>query len=377
VRILVTGGAGFIGSHLVDELLDRRHEVTVLDNLDPQVHGTDAREPRHLSGHLRAGAVHFLRGDVADRETVGRALEGVEAVVHLAAAVGVGQSMYRPYYYVHTNATGTAALLDGLVRAKARVGKLVVASSMSLYGEGAYRCPSCGGAVGRERTEAQLGEGRWEVLCAQCGSPLEPLPTPESKAPEIASVYAATKKHQEELFVAFGRAYRIPTLALRFFNVFGPRQALGNPYTGVAAIFLTRLLNGRPPLIFEDGRQSRDFIDVKDVARALRLAVDFAGDGVHILNIGTGRPITVVGVAESLARRLGRDVRPQLLGQYRSGDIRHCYADPSRARAVLGFEATRTFEEGLSDLVAWCQHEQPSDAAETSLAELRAQGLVR
>lgn len=377
MKILVTGGAGFIGSHLVDGLVARKHDVVVLDNLDPQVHGKGVQEPVHLQSHLASGAVRFLRGDVTDRAALTIAMEGVETIVHLAAAVGVGQSMYEPYYYVHTNGCGTGLLLDLVVAARDRIRKLVVASSMSLYGEGMTRCPSCGGHRGRERTEEQLQEGRWEIACAACGRDMEPLPTPETKTPEIASVYAATKKHQEDLFVSFGRAYRIPTFALRFFNVFGARQSLGNPYTGVAAIFLSRLLNGKAPLLFEDGGQSRDFIDVRDVAQAVRLAVEYDRPGIHVLNVGTGRRVTVAEVAEKLAKHLDRDIAPQMLGRYRAGDIRQCIADPTAARQVLGFEAAHSFESGLPDLVAWCRSTQPPDGVETSLAVLKEKGLVR
>jgi dTDP-L-rhamnose 4-epimerase len=318
-----------------------------------------------------------VKGDVTDRPALVSALEGAEAVVHLAAAVGVGQSMYEPLYYVRNNDLATGELLDVLVPLRDRIRKLVVASSMSLYGEGAYRCPSCGGSTGRERDQAQLAASQWEVLCRTCGTALQPIPTPETKTPEIASIYAATKKHQEELFVTFGRAYGIPTFALRFFNAFGPRQALGNPYTGVAAIFLTRLLNGHPPLVFEDGRQSRDLIDVRDVAQALLLAVESPAAGAHVLNVGTGRPMTIVGVAEALARHLGTDIRPQLLEKYRVGDIRHCFAETGCAREVLGFQARRTLEDGLPDLVAWCRDQRPADTVSSSLEDLRARNLVR
>jgi dTDP-L-rhamnose 4-epimerase len=376
-NVLVTGGAGFIGSHLVDRLVERGHAVTVIDNLDPQVHGPGASEPLHLAAHVAAGAVRFLRGDVCDRAALRQALEGTDSVVHLAAVVGVGQSMYQPHYYVHNNGVGSALLLELVVPLRQRVRKLIVASSMSLYGEGAYGCSSCGGSRPLPRSAEQMAEGRFEVQCARCGDELVPLPTPESKPPEIESVYAATKKHQEDLFLAFGRAYGIPTFALRFFNVFGPRQSLGNPYTGVAAIFLSRLLNERPPLVFEDGRQSRDFVDVRDIAEALLRAVEFDGDGAHVLNVGTGRRTTINDVADALASSLGVEIEPVRLGQYRAGDIRHCVADPTRARELLGFEARRTLAEGLPELIAWCREQRPPDHVEQSLDELVKQGLVR
>jgi dTDP-L-rhamnose 4-epimerase len=377
MNVLVTGGAGFIGSHLVDELVARAHVVTVLDNLDPQVHGTATKTPRHLATHVVNGTVRFHLGDVTDPGALKASMEGVEAVVHLAAVVGVGQSMYEPYYYVHTNATGTGLLLDLVARNPKPIRKLVVASSMSLYGEGASRCPTCGGGAGAERSEEQLAASRWEIVCAGCGSDMEPVGTPETKVPAIASVYAATKKHQEDLFVSFGRAYRIPTFALRFFNVFGSRQSLGNPYTGVAAIFLSRLLNGRPPLIFEDGGQSRDFVDVRDVVVALVKATEFQGEGTHVLNVGTGRRTSVARVAQTLSSQLGLDLKPQILGKYRAGDIRHCVADTTEARRVLGFQARYSLDEGIPDLINWCRNEQPPDGVEASFAELTKKGLVR
>jgi dTDP-L-rhamnose 4-epimerase len=377
MRTLVTGGAGFIGSHLVDLLAERALAVTVLDNLDPQVHGPGVREPRFLSRHMSSGRLRFIHGDVTDRGALAAALENVDTVVHLAAAVGVGQSMYQPHHYVHTNGCGTGLLLDLLVAARGRIKKLIVASSMSLYGEGAYRCPDCGRDAIRPRDEAQLGRGRWEVACERCDADMDPIPTPETKPAEIASVYAATKKHQEDLFVSFGRAYGIPTFALRFFNVFGRRQSLSNPYTGVAAIFLSRLLNDRPPLVFEDGHQSRDFIDVRDVAQAVLMAVESPEPGAHVLNVGTGRGTSVAEVARQLAGRLGVPIEPELLGRFRAGDIRHCIADVSRAEAVLGFRARYSLEEGLPDLIEWCRNERPPDQVEMGLDELRAKGLVR
>jgi dTDP-L-rhamnose 4-epimerase len=377
VKILVTGGAGFIGSHVVDLLVARGHQVRVLDNLDPQVHGPGAAEPRHILGHVRAQAVEFRRGDVTDSAAMQDALEGVESVIHLAATVGVGQSMYEPLYYVHTNATGTGLLLDRIAKNARPMRKLVVASSMSLYGEGAFRCAACGGEAAGERTRERLEGGRWEVPCAGCGADMQPLPTPETKAADIASVYAATKKHQEDLVVSFGRAWRIPSFALRFFNVYGARQSLRNPYTGVAAIFLSRYLSDRPPLIFEDGGQSRDFIDVRDVADAIVRAAEFEGAGQYVLNIGTGRPTRVSELAKSLAHGLGVSIGPQYLGKYRAGDIRHCFSDASRAREVLGFEARFALEGGLPDLITWCRGEQVQDEVERSLKELADRRLVQ
>lgn len=377
MKVLVTGGAGFIGSHVVDRLTARGDGVVVIDNLDPQVHGKDATEAVHISQHVKSRAVRFLRADILDREALSKALDGAEVVVHLAAAVGVGQSMYEPYYYVNTNATGTGLLLDLIAKNGRNVGKLVVASSMSLYGEGAYLCSGCGGTKARPRDEEQLRRGQWENLCARCGQGLTPRQTPEDKPAEIASVYAATKKHQEDLVVSFGKAYNIPSFALRFFNVYGPRQSLSNPYTGVAAIFMSRLMNHNPPLVFEDGEQSRDFIYVDDVADSVLRAIDYPGSGTHVLNIGTGRPVTVRQVAAVLAEKLGVDREPRLLNRYRAGDIRHCFSDPAKAQTVLGFRATTSLEDGMNRLIDWSRNSQARDDSEQCLAELETYSLVR
>jgi dTDP-L-rhamnose 4-epimerase len=377
MKVLVTGGAGFIGSHVVDRLVRRGDDVVVLDNLDPQVHGRDATEPTNIASHVASRAIEFIRADVQEREPFRRALRGAEAVVHLAAAVGVGQSMYEPLHYVNTNGGGTGQLLQLLTESEDKISKLVVASSMSLYGEGAYACRKCGGSTPRPRDEAQLGRGEWEVQCADCGAPLSPEPTPEDKPADIASIYAATKKHQEDLAVSFGRAYDIPTFALRFFNVYGPRQSLSNPYTGVAAIFMSRLLNQNPPLVFEDGEQSRDFIHVEDIAEAVVRAVDFSGAGAHVLNVGTGRPVTIRQVATLLAKHMNVEIAPQALNRYRAGDIRHCIADTRRMEKVLGFRAKHGFEDGVGSLIEWSRGEIARDTVEQSMAELQTHKLVR
>lgn len=377
MKILVTGGAGFIGSHVVERLVGAGDEVTVLDNLDPQVHGDQG--PRNIEKLIAADSIRWIHGDVCNREALARALDGVEAVIHLAAVVGVGQSMYEPYYYVHNNGSGTGLLLELLAERsrQSRISRLVVASSMSLYGEGAYRCRACGGDEPAPRAEEDLQRGDWETRCARCSSQLTPLPTPESKRPDIASIYAATKKHQEELVVAFGRAYGVPSFALRFFNVYGPRQSLSNPYTGVAAIFLSRLINRREPLLFEDGLQSRDFIYVDDVADAVVASAHATVPDCHVVNVGTGRSVSILEVARTLATTLGVDIEPKRLGRYRAGDVRHCFADTARARALLGFEAKWRFEDGARRLVEWSRSERASDRVEASLKELEERLLVQ
>jgi len=372
-RILVTGGAGFIGSHVVDELVAAGYEVTALDSLEPQVHGPARTPPPYLNPKARTvWADLAAEGDVLDR-----LLPETDAVIHLAAVVGVSQSMYEISRYVRANTAGTAILLEKLTRFRDRVRKLVVASSMSVYGEGAYRCPNCGPAYPRSRPEAQLAARDWEPRCPACGAVLEPCPTPEEKPLMPESVYAVTKRDQEELALTVGRAYRIPTVALRFFNVYGPRQALSNPYTGVAAIFSARLLNGRPPVVYEDGRQTRDFIHVRDVARACRLALERDGANYEAVNIGTGRPVPVLEVARTLARALGRPIEPEVAGRYRAGDIRHCYADITRARRLLGFEPEVAFEAGMGGLAAWVAGQAAEDRWAEAAAELERRGLTR
>lgn len=368
-KVLITGGAGFIGSHLADELLAHGYGVRVLDSLDPQVHGEGRRRPEYL-----AKDVELVVGDVTDSDQVSRALHDVDAVYHFAAAVGVGQSMYEVAHYTRTNNLGTAVLLEAL--AKNPVERLVVASSMSLYGEGLYQGASGAPRVVGERTLEQLKSGQWEFL-AEDGSVLQPMPTPESKQPALASVYALSKYDQERLCLMIGRAYNIPTVALRFFNAYGPRQALSNPYTGVLAIFAARLLNGNPPAIFEDGLQQRDFLSVHDIARCCRLALETPAAAGEVFNVGSGEPRTVRDIAAKLGKVLGREgMQPEILGKYRVGDIRHCYADIGKARRVLGFTPQVRLEDGLVELSSWLAGQAAVDRVAQASAELSARGLT-
>jgi dTDP-L-rhamnose 4-epimerase len=371
-KILVTGGAGFIGSHVVDRLVERGDDVIVLDNLDPQVHGPAAARAPYLPP-----AARFIHGDVRDPAAVATALDGVGAVIHLAAAVGVGQSMYTPHYYTSVNVDGQGVLMEAMAAEPSRWRRFVVASSMSIYGEGAYRCGAHGVVTPLPRSEERLARGDWEPPCPLCATPLKPILTGEQKPLQHSSIYAITKKTQEELALCFGAAYGLPTLALRFFNVFGSRQALSNPYTGVAAIFMARLKNGRAPLVFEDGGQSRDFVHVSDVADAVVRALDAPAHVSGAFNVCTGRPVTVRRVAEVLAERLGLDLAPEIVGRYRAGDIRHCVGDPTRMREVLGFAARTSFAEGLDELIAWAERQSAQDRVDASMAELERQHLIR
>ncbi len=368
-QVLITGGAGFIGSHLADELIANGYRVRALDALLPQVHGESRSRPSYLHPE-----VDLVVGDVRDRDAVRRALDGVEAVYHFAAAVGVGQSMYEVAHYTAVNNLGTAMLMEALIERP--VGRLVVASSMSVYGEGLFRAPDGRLVPGADRTLAQLQSGEWELRGVH-EEVLAPLPTPETKIPALSSVYALSKYDQERLCLITGRAYNIPTVALRFFNVYGPRQALSNPYTGVLAIFASRLMNGNPPLIFEDGLQQRDFVNVHDVARACRLAMEVRDAAGRVLNIGSGRAVTVRDVAKSLGEVMGKPhIRPAVTGKYRMGDIRHCFADITLARKVLGYEPQVEFQEGMAELALWLEGQVATDRVAEARAELEARGLT-
>lgn len=368
-QVLITGGAGFIGSHLADELLASGYRVRVLDTLDAQVHGDGRRRPDYLDPQ-----VEVIVGDVCDREAVHKALHGVHAVYHFASAVGVGQSMYEIAHYTRVNNLGTAVLLEALVARP--VERLVVASSMSLYGEGLYRNGRGEVKAGGERTLDQLRRGDWE-LHDEDGSVLVPAPTPETKQPALASVYALSKFDQERMCLMIGRAYNIPTVALRFFNAYGPRQALSNPYTGVLAIFAARLLNDSPPKIFEDGLQQRDFVSVYDVARGCRLALEAGAAAGDVFNIGSGQPLTVRDVAARLARVMGKErIEPEIVGKYRVGDIRHCFADIGKAQRVLGYAPQVTLDSGMAELAAWLESQAAVDKVAQASAELAARGLT-
>jgi dTDP-L-rhamnose 4-epimerase len=361
--VLITGGAGFIGSHLSDALIARGYRVRVLDSLVEQVHG-GADRPEYLSDD-----VELIVGDVRERGLVREALDGADAVVHLAARVGVGQSMYEIDEYVSANTHGTAVLLEALLDKP--VGKLVVASSMSIYGEGLYAPVA---AV--ERRLEDLEARRWDPRGAG-GEPLTPLATTEEKPAANSSVYALTKYDQERLCLVYGAAYGVPTVAMRFFNVYGPRQALSNPYTGVLAIFASRLLNGKRPLVYEDGEQRRDFVNVRDVASACVLALEHGGADGHAVNVGSGRSVTVNEIARSLGDVLGLDAEPEVTGKFRAGDIRHCFADISKARELLGYEPQVELEDGMRELAAWLETQTADDRVDDATAELVARGLAR
>jgi dTDP-L-rhamnose 4-epimerase len=366
--VLITGGAGFIGRFVCKELLNRGHKVRVLDSLIEQVHG-DTERPEDLPAD-----VELIRADVRNGDAVTKALKGVDSVIHLAAEVGVGQSMYAVERYTSVNDVGTAVLTEKLIDNPVR--RIVTASSMSIYGEGLYRDQDGNFVQDAERAPRTSERQSWEPLDKQ-GRPLTPVATPEWKHPNLASIYALGKYVQERTTMIMAGAYGMEGVCLRLFNVYGPGQALSNPYTGVLAIFASRLLNGQKPVIFEDGEQRRDFVYVGDVARAFADALELPQAVGGVFNIGSGHDRSVTQVAQSLARAMNRnDIEPEIAGKTRVGDIRHCFCDTSLAADRLGFRATRDFEEGLAELAEWVAQQEAIDRVDQARSELETRGLV-
>ncbi|MCD6326118.1 SDR family NAD(P)-dependent oxidoreductase [bacterium] len=372
-RVLVTGGAGFIGSHIVDRLLEGGYEVAVYDNLDRQVHGPEQNIPDYLSKDIE-----FIKGDVRDRDSLYKAIVGRNVVYHEAAAVGVGQSMYEIARYTEINTMGGAILLDILANEKHQVEKVLVASSMSIYGEGKYDCPQCGAIFPKLRPESQLANGDWEMQCPKCGAVAKPLPTDEDKPLYPTSIYAVNKRDHEEMFLSTGVAYKLPTVALRYFNVYGPRQALSNPYTGVCAIFGSRILNDHAPIIFEDGLQSRDFINVRDIAEANVLALESDKANYQVFNVGSGKGISVLDIANILIDKVGKveGLTPQIVNKFRAGDIRHCFADITKIKTLLGFAPKVSFGDGMAELTKWVSEQTATDGVESAIEELKRRNLT-
>jgi dTDP-L-rhamnose 4-epimerase len=412
-HVLVTGGAGFIGSHLVDALAARGHVVRVFDSLEPQVHGP-LREQGRWPDYANADAEYIL-GDVRDREGLGRALEGIDVIYHLAAATGVGQSMYQIGKYVEVNVQGTANLLDALANSPRRVRKLVLASSRAVYGEGAYVCEGCGLVHPTVRSPAQLDAGEWELPCPRCGGSIAPVPTPETLPPDPGSIYGVTKLAQEQLCLVTGRTYGLEVTALRLFNVYGPRQSPSNPYTGIFTAFLGRLAAGEAPEVYEDGLMTRDFVHVSDAVRAFVAAAETQpestrggrgdaareysggtrggedaetrgrGDAAReysgetrggVYNIGSGRATAILEVARVLCDVCAVAAVPRVSGAARVGDIRHCSADNAAAGVTLGYTPAVELAAGLATLRT---DDREGPAADLTVArrELAQAGLLR
>lgn len=366
-KILVTGGAGFIGSHLVDRLVKDKKEVIVLDNFDKQVH--QGKKPVYLN----KGAT-YIEGDIRDGRALKKSLNGVDTIFHFAAKVGVGQSMYEIKEYVDANTMGTAFLWDYIVNNKVKVKKFIVASSMSIYGEGAYTCAKCGEVTPYLRADEELKRKIWEPVCPACSAELKAIPTREDKKLLSTSVYAITKKDQEELSINIGVSYKIPTVALRFFNVYGPRQSLSNPYTGACAIFSSRVKNDNSPLIFEDGLQTRDFIDVRDIIDACILAMESPKADYKVFNVGSGKATTIKEVANTLIDLYGKNMNLEIVNRYRVGDIRHCYGDITKVKEI-GFMPKISLRDGLKNLVEWGKGEEAVDMTDKANLELDKRNL--
>lgn len=369
-RVLVTGGAGFIGSFLVDALVEKGHAVTVFDNLDSQVHPS-GNPPAYLNKDCR-----FVQGDVRDYEALSEVVCESEIIFHKAGAVGVGQSQYEIKKYIDVNTGGTANLLDILVNRKNRVEKLVVAASMSSYGEGVYRCSKCGTVRPQLRTQEQMALGDWQINCPRCKRAVEPVPTDEQAVQNCNSIYAFSKKDQEDMVINIGTTYRIPSVALRYFNVYGPRQSLSNPYTGVAAIFMSRLKNDNAPVIYEDGRQTRDFISIHDIVRANIMAMEKKEADYEIFNVGSGNPLEIKDIAQTLADLLGKAIQPKITNRFRKGDVRHCFADISKISKLLGFKPSVSFSDGMQEYIDWSMNEKAVDYFDKASAELKEKGLL-
>lgn len=368
-KILVTGGAGFIGSHLVDALIDRGYKVRVLDNLYKQIHPS-GKLPKYFNSKAE-----FIKGDVTKRADWLKALDGADAVYHFAAAVGVGQSMYEIAHYVNVNSLGTALMLDILANYKHKIKKMIVAASMSSYGEGSYCCKKCGVVKPPLRSPKQLNKRDFEVKCPICNRLVNPIATQEDAKQNSNSIYAIGKKEQEEMVLNIGQAYNIPAVAMRYFNVYGTRQSLSNPYNGVVAIFISRVKNRKPQIINEDGLQTRDFIHIKDVTSANIAALEKSSADYQVFNVGTGKPVSILEVAKVLNKLFNSDMKPIISYKVRKLDVRHCYADISKIKRLLDWSPKVSFSQGLREAIEWGKREHSVDRVDRAMQELAARGL--
>lgn len=357
MRVLVTGGAGFIGSYTVDMLIEKGYDVRILDNLEPQVHGN--KKPSYLNPKAE-----FVNADITNSKTWKKCLEDIDMVVHLAALVSVGQSMYQPVRFLDVNTLGTAKLYETLLKNKRfrkNISRIVVASSKSIYGEGAYKCKIHGIVYPGLRPIEQLKRKDWEVHCPICGEYVKPIGITEEKPPQNLSVYALSKFDTERLALIFGNVFQIPTIALRYFNVYGPRQSLNNPYTGVVAIFMSRIKNNNPPIIYEDGNQLRDFVYVTDVAKANLMVLENEKFIIDVFNVGTGKPTSVLEISKMLIELYDSKVEPYVTEQFRLGDNRHDFADISKIEKIIGWKPEVDLKKGLEELVEWSRGEEAID----------------
>ncbi len=368
-KILVTGGAGFIGSFLVDKLIAGGYQVRILDNLEEQVH--QGKKPKYLNKKAE-----FIKGDVTNYSELKKSIQGMDAIFHLASAVGVGQSNYQIKKYVDTNVGGTANLLELLVNTKHQVKKIITISSMTGYGEGNYKCDKCGVVRPPLRDEKQLKKTDWNLYCPNCSKVVEPIPTDESALDFPNNIYGLSKKVQQDMVFLISKMYNIPCVVLRGFNVYGPRQSLSNPYTGVTAIFISRLKNNKPCVVYEDGLQTRDFVSVHDMVDAFVLALEKDQANYQMFNIGSGDGTSILEIANTLSKLLGKSGLIEVNQEYRKNDIRHCFADISKAKKLLGWEPKVSLEKGLKELIEWSEGEKAEDKFSQAQKELKQKGLI-
>lgn len=371
--ILITGGAGFIGSNLSLKLIEKGYEVTVLDNLSPQIHG----EYSPLYESIK-DKVNFIKGTVLSYDDWKKALDGIDVVVHLAAETGTGQSMYEIEKYTDVNIKGTSIFLDILANEKHSVKKMIVASSRSIYGEGKYDCPKCGIVYPNERKDEDMKNGDFAVKCPYCGMDAKLLATDETSKIHPSSIYGITKQVQEQMFLVMGKSLNIPAVAFRYQNVYGAGQSLSNPYTGILSIFSTRIKNGNDINIFEDGKESRDFVYVDDVVEATILGIEKDEANYEVFNVGLGEAIDVNTVADTLVRAYDSNSKITISGNYRLGDIRDNYADLDKIKSKLGFQPKVGFEEGIRRFTSWVNaQEVVEDKYEKSIQEMKEKGLYK
>ena len=369
MKILVTGGAGFIGSHLVDKLILSGYEVIILDNLEDQVH--HGQKPTYINKKAQ-----LIKGDVRDYQVFKKAIKDIDAIFHLAAAVGVAQSNYQIKKYIDSNLGGLANLLEILVNSKHQVKKIIGISSMTGYGEGNYWCKNCGIVRPSLRDELQLKKKDWNLYCPNCKRMVKAVSTDEQALDYPNSIYGLSKKVQQDLLFLVSKLYNIPTVVLRGFNVYGPRQSLSNPYTGVSAIFISRLKNNQPCVVYEDGLQSRDFVSVHDMVEAFILALENARTNYQMFNIGSGHGTTILEIARTLSKSLGKVDLIQVNQEFRKNDIRHCFADISKAKKLLGWKPKISLEQGLKELIEWSEKEKADDKFTQAQKELKQKGLM-
>lgn len=376
-NVLITGGAGFIGSNVALKLIDKGYYVTVLDNLSQQIHGDDPDKTSPLYQSIK-GKVNFVKGSVTSREDWQKALDGQEAVIHLAAETGTGQSMYEIEKYVNTNIGGTALLLDILTNTKHSIKRVLVAESRAIYGEGKYYCNKCGDVFPTDRRDEDMSNGDFECHCPNCGGKLILVGTTEDSAIHPSSVYGISKQVQGQLIHLVCPTIGVESVSFRYQNVYGPGQSLSNPYTGILSIFSTRIKNHNPINIFEDGMETRDFVYIDDVVDATILGLEKSEANGHVFNVGTGVATDVLTVAKTLCKNYGIDVPITVSGNYRLGDIRHNYADISLAKKILGFNPRWSFSDGIAQFCKWVdKQEVQEDKYETSIEEMKKKGLYK